>query len=70
MGTTLDLRIDVRHGMNLGHGKFDKKTKYRALNQYLRIAQKSNFPLYNKEVGPEKTQGIEHFFELLCYLPY
>ena len=28
---TLDSRIDVGQGINIGHGKFNKKNKYRAL---------------------------------------
>ena len=30
---TLDSRIDVGQGINIGHGKFNKKNKYRALNK-------------------------------------
>ena len=30
---TLDSGIDVGQGINVGHGKFDKKNKHRALNK-------------------------------------
>ena len=46
---TLESRVDV------GQGKFAKKNKRRALNNYLQvlhIAQKSIFTLFNKAVGP------------------
>ena len=54
---TLDSRIDVGQVINVGPGKFRKKIKQWALSQYLHIAQKSTFPLFNKAVGPKKIEN-------------
>ena len=37
---TLESRVDVGQGINVGPGKFAKKNKHRDLNEYLNIAQK------------------------------
>ena len=34
-GDTLDTRIDAGQGINIQHGKFDKKNKRRALNSHI-----------------------------------
>ena len=42
---TLDSIIDIGQGINVRPGKFGKKNKHGALNQYINIAQISTFPL-------------------------
>ena len=54
---TLDFRIDVRQGINVGSGKFGKKSKFRALYKYLHL-HKSGFPLFNEAVGLGKNPKL------------
>ena len=54
---TLDSRIGVGQGKNIGPGKFVKKNKHRALNYYLAtyVLHKKILPpplLFIKAVGP------------------
>ena len=55
---TLDSGIDVGQGIRIGHEKFSKKNKHRALNKYLHIQKKSTLPLFNKAVGPGKNPKL------------
>ena len=54
----LDSRIDVRQGIKVGPGKFDKKNKHRALNKHRawKIGQK--FEVFCNEKTQEKNPKL------------